>query len=326
MNKRLIHWAAFIGSLFVLTSCSQSWGGGEVIWDYNNICFDITVQNADSQSLIDPFSAEGDAWMRQIYVEYNGKKFHNDGLAPRTELRAMIERYRGLYVEKKNDPVKNSFHYVLRFGEFQPQYGTKQVFYVVLPDGGRHKIEFIRTANGGDISHQTWVNGHSLNSSKDIVLQAKNYKTSAQHAPVHLYVFLPEERENKLSDEVMNTANIIYRNQKYALKEDTHPEVTLALRADKRLIYDPHDRSVGNPYAQQHFLSFGPLTPSDKPTIERVQLRIGRRNWEVDLSCYIDQTSGMLQYHAMVINPSDGSSSYRYYRNGPAIYVYHKQP
>ncbi len=324
MNKVLIHWVAFICSLFMFTSCSQSLGG-DVIWDYNNICFNITVQNADGQSLIDPFSAEGDAWMRQIYVEYNGKKFYNDGLAPRTELRAMIEMYRGLYVEKKNDPVKNSFHYVLRFGEFQPQYGTKQAFYVILPDGGRHKIEFTRTANGGDISHHTWVNGLPQTSETDIVLQAKAYRTSAQHAPVYLYVFLPEERDSQLSDEVMSTANVIYHDQKYSLRDIGTP-ISLALRADKRLIYDTHDRAVGNPYAQQHFLSFGPLTPSDKPIIERVQLRIGRKAWEVDLSCYIDQVSGMLQYHALVINSSDGSTSYRYYRNGPAVYVYHKQP
>lgn len=305
-----------------LTSCSNL--GGKVIWDFASRSIEIELVDEEGYSLIEPTTRWGDERLKSIQFEFNGEKFHYEGL-PNQQLRALPEAYREVGIKKERSS------YLLTFGEFQPHY-VKQEIKVTIPGDGVHTIVFTYSArptgNKPNVSRDLWLDGNKIPCETGyrvrLVIDKKRWQDynsnvaedAPTYLPVTLYfagIYAPLE--------TLSASNtfVIYKGKKYELvkdyKDDPIYAKDLLLTCGKSAFLMGEEGSFAQP-----FLSFGPFDPQEKYDKEELTLAIQGTPYRVAFTAKLDDNRDpIMDVTLLDTQGADYLEKKMYFRNGPLI-------
>ena len=311
--------------LFVVTIGGCSLGPHEgLIWDYRNENLEIALVDDKGQSLIDPTTDEGLALLDSISIDYEGKNYPLHDRIGRG-LRATKEEYRDFFLRQ------NSGRYVLRFGEFQPNYKDLQVLYLNLPGKERRRISFTHTLKGNRFISSVWVDDELEPQTKElnnVIIHPKNngeafrVSKNAKAAPVTLYIY-PRLADSCLyKDNLTNDLSIprkeysfykiSYRGESYPLLEENKIDGLGLTTGNSRFLL-PHQNNCKSPY-----LAFGPFRPEDD--IHNAEIVVSYRGKEqtILLNCYLNEKEESV-YEAWL--GDENKKNIFYFRSGPLVEV-----
>lgn len=300
MKKQTISFA-LISIMALMSSCLKS---SETNWEYSPVSFGFDITDDKGNSLIDPTSVQGQEWLNNITIEYNGTVYHNEG-RPIRELRAAqmpsMERYKAfnvLYMEKR---------YYLQLGEFMPNYRDKNVFKLNLPNGKSQIVEFVHYFENNTYISSVWVNG--IKTKGRIAKIVTDTYITDKNSPAAVYAyFLPKEFIKAGADaSAYNGLTITYGDKEYKLQ--AKPDAAGALT-----FYRSSAKLLNLTYEEGYYFAFGPFNPTDNLKRVPMKVTLGKDSIPLVFSCYVDEM-GQIIYEIESASVSPYNKKL-YYKNG----------
>ena len=317
-------------------------GGNGLIMDYANISLKIDLTDSEGHPLIIPKTKEGEAYLSEVYIKWNDRKFYCEGEPARDKMRANRERYHALTVSQMDEA-----YYVLEFGEFQPNYFDPQLFTLHLPGEVERQIE-MRHYTSEDRSFVTKikVDGKEVVISKNRLLRIELSEEEIARsgydlkdttpAPVTLYFRfanpLPEKLwqgggEDKDKEPTMNEAtehafSALWRGRILSLEHRAYGTPIDKSVTEPKFYYGTSYFVGPYPSAQLNFfLALGPLS-EEKLKEEPLTIRYSDNQSFTFLIDYKQDSSGAPLLTAKRVGEGEAEKgNINYFRNGIIITI-----